>query len=362
MDMDYGVEEWLESIESFGYSEKENTVQASFAKAAALRARYQKWLFSKLDDDQNEHDFIMNEILRLQSYSEEGSFNKWGARPTLDDIEYGIVEDIGTLILESETYDRGFFQMEEIAKGGPDIFEVKTVEFEERAPAQEFVNSVRDAWKKGDHSRLIRNTKKEGGLFKAEVVLADPNWDHKVGLSLARDRRVENALRKIECARNANDLAAITKIAKRMSRDNQVLNSSKTFDVDFAGRKRKCGIGLNYSRFCTIMNAVAARAEQLNLKGFRYYKMDEFEKAPPKDGDIYDHGAQQGEFMALEFPAESPPEETWEPLYRPVAKEEDLGDFLWTDEFWAPSKPLEPTVTFMSPPPVESILAWMQER
>ena len=211
--------------------------------------------------------------------------------------------------------------------------------FETKEEAQAFVNLVRATKNRKAIVHACRTPKKsESGLFEAEVswpmqqngagfkvatLKADGNWGswdnygHRRMRAHARDCYVQDLLERIENA-DANQLNAIRREAGRASRDNQVLTFDKkvgrpahTHDGGqviktkngFRHTGRKVGIGLNFERYATVMNAAAARADELGITGYRTYKVDQFEKTerPEKDGDMLDSGCAVGEFVALEM-------------------------------------------------------------
>jgi len=233
--------------------------------------------------------------------------------------------------------------------------------FETKEEAQAFVNLVRNTRnRKAAVHACLTPKKSESGMFEAEVswpmvqngagfkvatLKADGNWGswdnygHRRMRAHARDCYVQELLERVENA-DANQLKAIRREAGRASRDNQVLTFDKkvgrpahTHDGGqviktkdgFRHTGRKVGIGLNFERYATVMNAAAIRAKELGLTGFRTYKVDEYAKTEraQKDGDMLDNGCMVGEFVALEMDSG-----------------ERLDESLWTlqEKTWKPSK------------------------
>jgi hypothetical protein len=112
------------------------------------------------------------------------------------------------------------------------------------------------------------------------VDLSGPNWDHWRGLGglpLVRDRHLEVALRKIRAARGGRDLYRLTGTV-----------------LKYYGDGKKCqGVGFDYKRFATAMNAIADRAAELGLKPRKRYEIKTLPKQ--EDGSL---GQRVGFFLA----------------------------------------------------------------
>lgn len=337
-------EEYTQSLDSMDLlPENDGGLPASYAAAARMRDSYRRWLATKLDSIMEAHDelmasddttwdsidefacnndtsFLVDELERMSSADDSG-LNIWGTRPELGDIEFGIVSDEATLDVLADSHEFGDRNQDFQASLGPQLCKVADKRFASKDEAQQFVDRTREAFrKKGDHSaEIIRCETQKGHAepYVAFVLEADGNWGHRKALAAERDRHMENAIRKAEGSTTRQQLNSIARIAKRYSRDMQVLNNNKTSDGN-----RKVGIGFNYIRFATVMNAIAARANELGFTGFKTYKIREFESTrKPTDGDMMDVGCAQGEFLGLEKEDDQVTEEalwsqmegTWKP-------------------------------------------------
>lgn len=338
IDDDFGTDdgwtEYLESMEEFTVAENDGSIESSYAAAERIRDSYRKWLCSKIEESHGTWDdtsFLEEELERLQS-ADDTSLNRWGTRPELSDLEYGLIDSQPR---EGEA-GFGYLDMLDAAKQGPELTWVNEKGFVSKADAQAFVDKTRAAFKKGNHSAEIigcESRKGQATPFVAVVLEADGNWSHRKALSAERDRHMANALRHISEATTRQQLNKLAGIIKKYSRDMQVLNQGHTHDnarvVSNRQVGRKCRIGFDYKRFATCMNAVAARAEELGFTGFRTYKINEFNSTRKlTDGDMLDCGCAQGLFLALEQIDETVTEEA-----------------LWSqiEGTWKPSRELAPT-------------------
>jgi hypothetical protein len=136
----------------------------------------------------------------------------------------------------------------------------------------------------------------ESEINRQPVPIADePNWDHLKGISQARDRHLNVALRKVRYAKSQGELLKVGAIAKRYARDSMLTKEGKLKDGN-----RKVGIGFDYQRYATLVNSIAEKAEALGLGEWKRLPIQEFQKPqePEKDGDLLDEGCRTGEFEA----------------------------------------------------------------
>ncbi len=333
-----GWNDYLESINAMTVCVSHTDLASSFATARRNRLSYEKWVAKTLDAADlttDNVDFLVSELERLNS-SDDSGLNTWGTREELGDIEHGIINelprwtDMGWTIPKTIMGMNGEIRnpdrqknapteaaedvtvisldaLKKAAELGPEMSWINEKKFITREDAQRFVDKTRAAFKKGDHTFEIINTEVKKDTkepFIAVVLEADGNWEHRKALSTERDRHLDNAVKRIANSSDANELNKHARIIKRYSRDMQVLNNGHTKDGNLL-RGRQVGIGFNYVRFARAMNAVADRASELNIDGFRSYTIKEFETTrKPVDGDMLDKGCAQGEFLALEVAEE----------------------------------------------------------
>jgi hypothetical protein len=323
-------DEYLESLAALGAERFSGEFSGSYAAATRDRLGYERWLFRKLEEAESRGDetgWLETEIQRIATANDEGIM-PWGDARELGEAELIIYtdtpnwKDLGWSCEEEERSENApnpeFGREDEQkpltdntikqwAENGPDLHWVKEERFIAKNDAQAFVDSVRNSFKKGDHSAEIISTCVEKGTeapYVAVVLKTDGNWGHRKAVATERDLHMDNAISRIEEATTKGELDKVTKIAKRYSRDMQVLNSGKTidggiFENNRLSKGRKVGIGFDYKRFATVMNAVASRAEELKITGYKTYKIDEFtSNKEGKDGDILDVGCRQGLFIA----------------------------------------------------------------
>jgi hypothetical protein len=264
----------------------------------------------------------------------------------VDDVEYGIIADVpswrdlGWSAANEEsvgndpetawaTEDNLVVINEETlnawAEGGPDLATIRTVVFSEIKEAKDFADGIRHSFRNGNHSQEVIKTEirryKKGTEFVVTLLVSDLNWEDKVPRAAKKDAHLATALEAISQAETRQELLWHVRECKKYSRWQQLLNSGRTFD-----RSRRINVSWDYGRFATAMNAIAARAEELGLRGFKTYSINEYEK-PTRDGDMMDMGCREGEFVALNMP-------------------HDIQFSLWgeLEGSWKPSRPLTPTV------------------
>jgi len=332
-------EAWESYLESLNYLDDGiDSLAGSFRQAEKIRDSYRRWICKKLDeiykarnecppdkvelfDFNNDPSFLEKELAKLQ-HADDSGINRWDTREQLDDLEYGIIDNVPR---EQETGTTGYLDLADTAKLGPELTWVNPKSFVSKADAQAFVDRTRAAFKKGDHSAEIIGTEVRKGHaepFVAIVLEADGNWDHRKALAAARNNHLENAVSKVAKCTTRQQLNKVAGIAKRYSRDSQVLASGKTSDGS-----RKVGIGFDYKRYATVMNAIAERATELGIDGFRTYQLKEFSSTrQPTDGDALSVGCRVGSWLGEEKP-------------------EDDGPSLWElkERTFKPYKPLAPT-------------------
>ncbi len=175
----------------------------------------------------------------------------------------------------------------------------------------------------------VRTLIAKDSTHTVKVLDCDRNWEHVKLQADARDQRVVSHLHTISKCNTYHDLKAIASTIRCDSRDVQVLQESKTWDnasirhgkvsgdwnpsktntfIQKSGRYpvRPVGLGLNYTRFATCMNALSLRAEELGITGFKAYNIEKKESTnTPVDGDMMDVGCPQGLFLGEETPDEN---------------------------------------------------------
>ena len=375
-------------------STRDGSVAASFVKAAVARASYTAWIWRKLDqaiETGDSSDWLYSELVRLGVVALDENedaprldqgLSRWFTRSEVSNVELGLVElvegasqllpdlsdqdgaspsasadavaewsadfassDEGTALAEDCLSSNTFWA--EQAALGPALCSKETLSFESREEAVVALAGIKSAWAKGDHRREFLSAEKtEKGTFVLNLLVSDTNWDHRGshGLALGRERVVLRALRAISKAKTRDELVKLLDVAKRYSRDNQLLSQGETlrsrsgvkkvgrsFDLStmWSGLKSyptfavdtasKVSIGLDYVRYAEIVNAISARADALGLAGFKTLRVDEFEKVekPVKNCDYLDSGAGVGEFVALgvaDEQAASDEESLWQQL------------------------------------------------
>jgi len=373
---------------------RDGSVKASFVKAAVARSGYVSWIWRKLDqaiETGDSSDWLYSELVRLGVVAldedeaaprlDQG-LTRWFTRSEVGAVEYGLVEEVeaagqllpdlvdwdgaspsasanavaewsadfassdeGTALSEDMLASNTFWA--EQAALGPALCSRETLSFESRDEAVAALANIKSAWAKGDHRREFLSAEKtEKGTFVLNLLVSDTNWDHRGshGLALARERVVSRALRAVAKATSRDELVKLLDVAKRYSRDNQLLSQGETlrsrsgvkkvgtsFDLStmWSGLKSfptfavdasaKVGLGLDYARYAEIVNAISARADALGFAGFKALRVDEFETVAkaPKDCDYLDSGAGVGEFVALgvaDEQAASDEESLWQQL------------------------------------------------
>jgi len=326
------MEDWTEYLQTFdSFTVPAWSIEASFGKAAIDRHNYRHWLIRKIEenalndnltDSEQNSSYLLSELDRLQfpGDDDDQGTNRWYARPTLDDLEYGCLEPEPILDQEAESHSNhfGFFAQEESASNTIDLLSIIEHRFSSRVEANNFAKRIKESYAKGDHTlQFLRAELQELSLqpYVIFVVKSDPNWFHRNMIAYARDKILEKALGLIEKATSISQLKKYQSRSKTYSRDMQILQSGRTFDGDFV-TGRKIGIGWDYKRFATAMNAIARKAKTLGDESFKSYPINEFEKTETdQNGDIMDFGCRTGEFMMEELEAET--ESLWSQLEPP---------------------------------------------
>jgi hypothetical protein len=338
-----------EALDSFSVPARDGSLASAYAEAASCRRSYERWLINTIEknvDEGRDPSFLLEELEHLSDT--DSTINRWGTRPQVGDIEYGIDAVVGPL--ERDNGDTGYLDLLDEAERGGDLCRIVERRFDDKHEAQSFVNSVRESFRKGDHTREIIDCDVRHGEaypFVATVLESDGNWGHRKALAAERNRHVANALRQISRATTRDELNNHVCITKRYARDNMVLAENKTFDGGCVRNGhhsgRKVHLGFNYARFATVMNAIATKAEELGLQGFKTYTINDIpSERKPVDGDAMDVGCRVGEFIALETPAEVGPslwelrEKTWKPSLACTTRLEEAGSvgFVWRP-WWA---------------------------
>jgi hypothetical protein len=356
-------EEYTEFLKSTTYKVFDGTLATSFEECRRLLDGWRRWLFTKLDEaieNNADTEWIEEQIEALQSAGDESdsrisfgtvaakALNRWGTRYSMEGtlFEYGIIpeyprwKDMGWTverIVKDENGEEkrnpernpalteaaediiviseGFLEAQ--AELGPDLCQIHHESFPSKEECDKFCSSVRRKFSSGDHSEEVLGTERDGNLYVAVILSSEPNWGHRKWNANLRDRHVNNALSRIRKAKTKRELDNHVRILRRYARDNQVLQAGHTLDnLQRKGEKisgRKVGIGFDYPRFATLMNALADRADELGFSGYRRYSIKTFEKIENKEGDIFEKGARQGEFHALSIADDTPtPESLWE--------------------------------------------------
>jgi hypothetical protein len=296
----------------------------AYATERRERARMENFLFDAreaADDDGRSTDGLDKILERVQdsnpdsdSWIRKGqvagkALNRWGARPQTGNVEYGIIEEESTLAIEGDTHEA---EMARFEQDGPSLFNVEEVIFENRIAARAYAKRIK-AQQGRDY--LGGEIRVEAGIekFVVKVLIPETNWNHVNSLKAIREDILSSALSFISKAKNRRHLNIISKRVKIQSTFNQLLKNGRTVKSErFAqqnglmkeglyGKYSPAG-GLDYRRFAQIMNAIAARAAELGLAGFRTYKLNTFDsvKSTHKSEDILDRGCQEGEFKATQ--------------------------------------------------------------
>lgn len=324
------------------------------------RARMENWLFTAREEAVNEGrdvdglDFIIERIQTSdpdrETFVRKGTtsgfaLNRWGARPILDDVEYGIIEEVDILEIERDTYlqeqtkldgvslrlvtESEYVQNADIDEEPElevdtfykevkveDPFVLSNIEefiFESKVEARAFALKC-----KTDKTFVSAEVRVESGIEKYCVSILKPvlNWDHLNANAAARDAIVEKALELISKATTRKELCTLQKRAIKYSKDNQLLKKKKTFEKKNLTQIKigienptRATIGLDYIRFAKIMNAIHQKAAELKISGFKKYQVNQWKSKTQaqaeKSKDILDRGGQVGEYHALDTIDES---------------------------------------------------------
>jgi hypothetical protein len=237
--------------------------------------------------------------------AEHHPVDNWFARNDVGNVEWGhpelradLGEDEEGIPVDLPPVQDGTWWEDQLSRDAK-LFNVEEHTFSTKEEAVRFVTPIRNAFKKGEHSKQVLRTKVERGSFIAPVLVADMNWGHRKWMASRRDEIVEKALERISLCTKRAHLQKMTDRARTYSKDSQALAKGNTKGVTT--------IGLDYRRYATVINAIVDRAKALGIPApCKRMAIRDFEKKEAAGSeDILDRGAKVGVFMAEEVPVDT---------------------------------------------------------